>query len=475
MKAYLLIFLSSITLLNCIDSDFNVVYISNSENEFTKYSGNIYIEVDISFGSNEDKFKSELDITSFLTVVSGVEAKEENIKKFNQSLSSTFIKKRNEHPYYLEKFYRGIIGEDSIKLGESESIKDISFAVATSWSYNINTGCYIGLTFKAQQLDLSGLNLLEQLKNHSIIEKQTWYLEFNDNNKGKFVVGKYPHEINNKKYNEEKLYKIDISRSFSKDYSIEFDEIYYGNINNYENRYAMKEHLISAISLSTRLIYCTYVFGEYIYNKFFKKKIEDKICFHDYLKKNDAYSFNYNYYYCNSDINLSEMENLYFTIRSRNVTFVLEPKDLFYKFNGSLYYLIVYKDYFEEDSNKDTNWEFGLQFLQKYTLTFNRDDKVLYYYNDDKDSNDNNNNNNGGKDNNNGGKDNNNESSSSLKYIIIIIVLSLFFIGCIAFLIYYIKKIKPRKAKANELNEDFDYQAKDNYNNQNDPFAINNN
>ena len=168
---------------------------------------------------------------------------------------------------------------------------------------------------------------------------------------------------------------------------------------------------ISAISLSTRLIYCTYVFGEYIYNKFFKKKIEDKICFHDYLKKNDAYSSNYNYYYCNSDISLSEMENLYFTIRSRNVTFVLEPKDLFYKFNGYLYYLIVYKDYIEEDTDKDINWEFGLQFLQKYTLTFNRDDKVLYYYNDDKDSNDNNNNNN------NGGKDNNNESSSSLKYI----------------------------------------------------------
>ena len=460
MKAYLLIFLSSITLLNCIDSDFNVVYISNSENEYIKYVSDIYIEIDISFGSNEDKFKSELDISSFLTVVSGVEVENANIKKFDQSLSTTFTKKRNKVTYFFEKFYEGIIGEDTIKLGESESIKDISFAVASSWNYNINSGCYIGLSFKTQQIDLSGLNLLEQLKNHSNIEKQTWYLDFNDNNKGKFVVGKYPHEIDNKKYNEENLYKIDISQSFSKDYAIEFDEIYYGNINNYENRYAMKEHLTSAISLSTRLIYSTYVFGEYIYNKFFKKKVEDKICFHDYLKNN------YNYYYCKSDINLSEMENLYFTIKSRNVTFVLEPKDLFYEFNGYLYYLIIYKDYFEEDSDKDINWEFGLQFLQKYTLIFNRDDKVVYHYNDDKDSKDNNNN---------GGKDNNNQSSSSLKYIIIIIVLSLLFIGCIVFLIYYIKKIKPRKTKANELNEDFDYQAKDNNNIQNDPFAINNN
>ena len=163
MKAYLLIFLSSITLLNCIDSDFNVVYISNSENEFIKYVSDIYIEIDISFGSNEDKFKSELDISSFLTVVSGVEVENANIKKFDQSLSTTFTKKRNKVTYFFEKFYEGIIGEDTIKLGESESIKDISFAVASSWNYNINSGCYIGLSFKTQQIDLSGLNLLEIL------------------------------------------------------------------------------------------------------------------------------------------------------------------------------------------------------------------------------------------------------------------------------------------------------------------------
>jgi len=50
----------------------------------------------------------------------------------------------------------------------------------------------------------------------------------------------------------------------------------------------------------------------------------------------------------------------------------------------------------------------------------------------------------------------------SAKYIIIIVVLSVVLLGSIGFLVFYILKIKPRKKKANELDDDFDYQSKQN-------------
>ena len=75
------------------------------------------------------------------------------------------------------------------------------------------------------------------------------------------------------------------------------------------------------------------------------------------------------------------MENLNFVLKEKNITFTLEPKDLFYEENDYLYYLIVYKNFEIDDANKDTEWIFGLQFLQKYNIVFNRDDKIAYFYN----------------------------------------------------------------------------------------------
>ena len=50
--------------------------------------------------------------------------------------------------------------------------------------------------------------------------------------------------------------------------------------------------------------------------------------------------------------------------------------------------------------------------------------------------------------------------SLHLKYIITISVLSVVFLASIGTLIFYIIKIKPRKRKANELDDTFDYQEK---------------
>ena len=461
MKIFVLIIISLITIFLCIDTDFNIVYKSNSEeNQFINLIDNIFLEVELTIGSNEDKFKLELDLSNYCTTIPDAELEVQNIKKFNKSLSTSFKEIKKVNFVFLEKFATGVVGEDTIKLGNGDSINNINIIVASFYSYSFeNSYSYMGLSLKNGELNLDGLNILEQLKNKNITNKQIWYLEFSDFNKGKLFLGKFPHENDSKRYNEENKYSTYLDKSFGVSYRIAFDEIYYGNINKYESRETMQVHNTTIISLSTRLIYSTYEYGEMIKKKFFDKKIEDKICYSQTFKDNNKYF----YFYCEKDkIDISKMDNLNFFIRDTKMTFEFEPKDLFYEHNNYLYYLIVFKKLDVDDGNKDIEWKLGLTFLQKYTLAFDRNDKLVYYYNSFKDEdNTNKKDNNNNKDNNNPENINNNniEPNNTTKYIIIICLLVAVFICAVFFLVYIIIKIKPRKIKVNELDDQYDYDS----------------
>ena len=281
--------------------------------------------------------------------------------------------------------------------------------------------------------NFKNLNLLGQLKNNSIIEKQLWYLDFTDYNKGKFVIGKFPHEVKNETYKEKDRYTSNFVRTNYYPYRIEFSEIYYGNLNKYNEREVMKDHNEAIITINTRLIYSTNEYAELIHNKFFGKKLDDKICFREKLNQNSQYYF----HYCYKDkVDINEMDNINFYIRDTNMTFVLTPKDLFYEHDEYLYFLVVNKELRDYNTDKDTEWRLGLQFLQKYTLTFDRNDKLFHYYKvssenkEDNNDNDSQEKNEGEKKRKNGKNDNNN------KYIIIIILLVVVFVVCVSFLFF---------------------------------------
>jgi hypothetical protein len=223
-------------------------------------------------------------------------------------------------------------------------------------------------------------------------------------------------------------------------YALKLQEIYYGKTEKYDNRISGDSlHTTIRFDLNTRLIQCTYDFGIILHNKFFEQKIKNKVC------KDGMIDTLYKYYYCEKGkININEMENINFVtdIQSDNMTFVLEPKDLFFEHNDLLYFLVIYKveDY---ETSPEIDWIVGTPFLKKNLITFNRNDKLIYFYKKT------NNENNG-----------NEKKSLQLKYIITISVLSVVFLVSIVVLILYIIKIKPRKKKANELDDDFDYQEK---------------
>mgnify|MGYP002626048633 CR=1 FL=1 len=439
-----LCFVCLFLIINSIDSDFEVIHRTNFEaNKYIDYEDKLLVQVDISFGSKNDKFKAIVDIDKYCLTVLGNEIKDfENLKKFILP-SDTFKTIKNVSNIYSEYIYKGVFGQDSVTLGESEKIDNLKFFVITELNLSpIYTSASIGLypEEKTEYYGLSEVNILDQLKNASVINKKTWYLDFNDLNKGKFVIGKLPHEVDGNKFNEKNSLSFYMSKNiiYTSFYSIEFNEIYYGNLNNYNNRIQLNKFNVSIISLSSNLIYSTYEYFEFIKDKIFTKKLQDNICHQSY------YGEEFLYYYCDKDkFDISEVDNLNFYIRDKNMTFTLESKDLFYENNNYLYYMVI----FPISDNINFKWIFGLSFLKKYTLAFDRGEKLVYYYNSNKENTNN---------------DGSNSSPSSGKYITIIVCLCAVFICSTGFFVYYILKIKPRKKKANELDEGFDYETQNN-------------
>lgn len=441
MKFLLLLSLFFISF--CIESDFEIKY-DNWDNEKIMNSLRYtYIEVDASFGSNMDKFKLELDTLTQATVIPDVNCTGcKNVKRFNISASNTFnIEKKDVNSYGVENFHQGTFGNDNFKLGKDDNNKQIiSFIVAKEYKYlsKPHNYAFLGLRSFVNGSEYK-YNIIEQMKEKDIIPNSTWFLNFDSDTKGKFVIGTLPHI----KYKD--IYSFDDSYTQNSEeryiYALKMQEIYYGKISNYDQRKSGdKNHCVAKFNINTRLFKCPSDFGDILYNNFFSQKIADKVCDHGILIDN------YIYYYCYKDkFKMSEMENLNFVADFHtvdNMTFVFEPKDLFYEHEGILYFLVIYKHDDYDSQYPDTEWEVGTGFLKKYMLTFNINRQISFYSKKI------------GED-----EEPNNEN---LKYIIIIVILSVVFLACIAFLIYYIMKIKPRKKKANELDDDFDYQAKQN-------------
>ena len=450
MKINLYLFSSLFILLFCYETDFELQYSNFNERDIISSFRKTFLEIDVSFGSgsNSNKYKLTLDPDCHGTVIPGINSNTMgNIQKYK--ITDDFKLKQNISVTYAEKFYSGLKGEDTIQIGNSEPIKNkISFVVAsefTSSVTNLNKYAFFGLK-SATNDDMNNLNIINQMKDNNLIKYPTWFLSFNSDSKGKFIIGTLPHLYDNITYNEANMAKENCKAPCSI-ISIQFQDIYYGNKNDYNNRASIvPQHTTVFFSLYTRLIRCTSDYGNIIHRKFFEEQIKNGNCHQDTL------SDGYLYYYCEKkSFSLSSMENLNFvtSVLSDNMTFVLEPKDLFYEKNEIYYFLIIYKpdDYL---TPPDSEWIVGSLFLQKYLLTFNKNEKMIYFYKttQSKDGNPSDNNDNG--------------KGISAKFIIIIVILSILLLGIIAFLIYYIIKIKPRKKRANELVDEFDYQEKQN-------------
>ena len=447
MKINLYLFSSLFILILSYETNFEIIYSNYNENDIISTFRRSYLEIEASFGSgsNSNKYKLLLDPQSHATVIPGTDSNAKgDVQKYK--VTDDFKLNMNIPTAYSEKFYSGLKGEDTIQIGNSISIKSgVSFVVAKEYSSSgdfMNKYAFLGIK-NSNNDDPFSLNLVGQMKEKKLIEYPTWFLNFNSDSKGKFVLGTLPHLYDNITYNEADM-STEKYRAPCNILSVQFQEIYYGNKDDYENKKAIvTSHGIVYFTLYSRLIICTPDYGEIIHSQFFEKQIKNGNCHQSTLPDK------YIYYYCEkkNSFNMSEMQNLNFVTSylSDNMTFVFEPKDLFYEHNGNYYFLIIYKPD-DHITPPDSEWNIGTIFFQKYLLAINRDENLIYFY----------------RATHNGTNPTTGGNGTNKKYIIIIVVLSVVLLGSIGFLVFYILKIKPRKKKANELDDDFDYQSKQN-------------
>ena len=174
------------------------------------------------------------------------------------------------------------------------------------------------------------------------------------------------------------------------------------------------------------------IIGSENYNQYFKSNFIDKNnnkCQMDFFEDKK-----YKFYYCDKNVDISKLKTIKFINKIYNSSFEFNYKDLWIEFEEKLYFQIIFKNLIS-NNEKDNNWVFGELFLKKYLLVFNQDKKVIGIYENKKKN-----------------------FPFLIIFNIILVILVLFFGYC--FYKYY--KLKPRKIRVNELEENYDYISSNN-------------
>ena len=165
----------------------------------------------------------------------------------------------------------------------------------------------------------------------------------------------------------------------------------------------------------------------YINNSFFKNFFSQKKCSFEKIDNKYNKFSQLIIFYCDKDINIKNFENVEFFSKEMNYTFIFDYKDLFKTYNNKYVFLVFFDNSFSE------KWKLGEIFIKKYNVFLDMDSKLFGFYT------------------------RNNIKSYSFYYIFIISFL-LFIIFVLVFCLFkQIIKIKKRKIRANELEDNYEY------------------
>lgn len=290
-------------------------------------------------------------------------------------------------------------------------------------SYNEERQCAIfGLKMKSDVYEFIQ-SFIKTFKENTNIKYYKWTLKYTSNDEGLLVLGDNPVEYDpkfkKKNYTEHKTNAI-IYKTYP-NFGLKFDEVIFNNSKLNANKEVQCYHELGVI-----LVDQTYY--DKIYDIFFEKY--NKIC-------EKLWVFGkYGYIRCDGntfkDKDIKSFPTLLFKHIGMDYVFELNYEDLFSKEeDGGIYFLIVL------DLTHD-GIKFGKPFLKKYPFTIDTDLNTisLFIVNEKK--------------------------KNSKTLIITLIIVSLLFVIVSIFLaIYgnkYIKQIKNTKKRANELDEDYEYE-----------------
>ena len=405
------------------------IYESNYYTNITVGSNNQIIPMKISF----DNYHSFMTISNY----SG------NFIKYDPDKSTTYKKLYGERFFSFINIIKGINSQETFLLNDinnkKQTYNNINFVLATAPNVNISGDLGMCLSTKDEQFNrLVDFSFILNLYKNGFIKHKIFSINFFSKNNGEIIIGDKPSEYSNYDINSFVENNIPIDKNGYSWGLLELQTFLNGEslyIRDQTAKFAIESYVIKPHSS----------YKEKIDELFFNEKLKNNKCV--FVNESNEYSF----YHCDKDLDLSGFPQLNFYQRTFNYTFELNSTDLFEDIGNRKYFLMNFVD--EEYIN--SIWILGQPFLKKYKFTCNFDARTVGMYFGIKE-----------EGNQKGEKSEELKGKGFDKLWIIIIICSIT-IFILSIVIYILIRMKPRKKRVNELEENFNYEESNSSNKNN--------
>ena len=383
----------------------------------------IYTEIEV--GTPGQKITMQMSMNDYCYFIVDKNCVKQNtaLSYFDPSKSTTFFSSQIKRAIILQPFQEMMEVKDVLELECGEI--DIEFPLVTK--INKEVSGFIGLKlYDKYDLEFGKYNFIELLKNNSLISDSSFVFHYITDNEGELIIGEMPDVYNSSlsKNAFKSVYVSPIEDSIS--WRMNFDDVYIdgeNSLGSYGGFFDINYPLIKGVGK----------YREHLLSRFFQQRINSKDCF-------EVESVFYFHYYCKRNVDISDVGNLILLNKELNASFILRPKDLFYLPENSDF-IFFYVTFDNGAENYGEFWRIGEPFLRKYELVFNHNSKRIGIYDT---------------------LLKNLSSGSNFSNTITIIILLLIIVGLLFFVGFLYKThILKKKMKANELEDSFYYQTKE--------------
>jgi hypothetical protein len=393
----------------------------------------LYTEVNI--GEPSQVIPMTLKTWQYPTFVVSKDVTDDIKVKFDQTKSNTYKK---EHDMLIKDLHKYDFNEGYLSLDTLNTpveMKNLSFMLATEMNVGIkNISGGIGLAkenTEADQLLPKKTHFFDQLVDRKLITKKILGFTYDSEYEGRLIFGGYLYEVE-KNYQEKDMNEFDIDTDVSDEHNnmwmMKFNLNCLGGPDN-EVIYEEKDSF-GFFYIETGLIIGSTIFK----NNFAKSYFEKKKC----QNTSVVASSHFTVYYCTEESQFADFPNITFKYPGKyNFTFTKD--ELFVKRGNKYFFQIVFEIFTDDITRKF--WKIGQLFLKKYSVFFKLEDRryKMSYYLTQK-------------------FPNPGLSTQTIVIIVLSVVVFILIVGIIVYFIYFFPK---RKKRANELNDDYEYKAKE--------------
>ena len=460
----ILIILNSIIFIkSSLIFPFKTITNISSENDYISKVYNKDIYSNIFIGSNKEQVKAIIKMDEVgIFVYQNAYDYNKSSSFSNEEVLKTFVKFNYQVGYYSNDTFYFNNEKNNI-----DTFNNITFALVIDnqkdfYKKTNEKYCFIGLR-QTEYTDQWIIPLfIENLKKMNYINSYTYSLKYdkNSNNEGQLIIGE---ELSDEKL--EKMINVNSGPLSGQTFwNLNFKNVsinFFNETESYSKEFSLK--------LAEPIGNLPYIIGntEYktsIYYHFFQNLFLKDICILKNITINVQDDFSI--YLCDGESNefkeayKNSFPNLTFFHRDFNKSFILTKEDLFTKnienqTDKNIYFLVIFSnlkdDFNPYNPSKNTiqRWKLGIPFFKKYQLYFNSDSKTIsYIYEEDEKISDEE-------------KKENNETHNKGSIILLIVLIVIFTIVVFVLGMLFHKNIikLPRKKKANELDDEFEYKS----------------